>query len=151
MWGKNDKGMNQIKEMENDVEMSLLSGLNFVFSVFLNLQRDPFCPHCRLFMKCVDTARERFLTLVTSINRRSTISEEMRRLMLDIYIMVDYLDISETSVKKEQEEHCKFLREVCLAESVMLHSRAVEFLIIGYVSLSYTAAQYDGYCGERFY
>lgn len=120
--------------MERDREMSLIRGLNFVFSVFLHLQHDPFCRNCALFVESFETAREKFLSLEKILYRSGVLPEEMKKMFLDISSILAHLDIPDTPHNQKHEGYCDFPDKICLAKSIISVYEDIEGRVFEVVS-----------------
>ena len=116
----------EMKELLMEKEINSLRGFSFVFGVLLYLQGDPLCSKCRLFVRSVDAAKDKFLALEKLINRKN-MSEEMRRMLLGIYTAFANLEIPDNPVRQREAGNCKLPKGACLPDSVLtIYERIVD-------------------------
>lgn len=115
----------KMKELLTEHEINSLRGLSFVFSVLSCLQNDLFCSKCRLFVKSVDVAKNKFLSLEKLINGKN-MSEEMRRMLLGIYTVLADLEIPDNPVRQKEAGNCKLPKGACLPDSVLVIYERIE-------------------------
>ena len=91
--------------------------MHFVFSVCLHLEHDPFCCHCTLFKESVDKAREKIISLEMMLQRCETLSEEIKKMFVNISEIIANLDIPQIPENQHHKGYCTFPEHICLAKA----------------------------------
>lgn len=126
MWDKDGKtiviGTDTIKEKR----INLLRGMSYVFAVLSYLQDEPLCKSCIAFLSGLDAAKEKFLALEKSINRKRDMPEEIRRLLTDIYNILADVQTPDKPVSQKETENCTMPPGICFALSALTFYGSIE-------------------------
>jgi hypothetical protein len=100
-------------------EINLLRGLSYVFGALSYLKDEPLCSKCNSLAESIEIAKDKFLALEKSLNKRRGIPEEMRKLLLDIYATLPQMSIPDNPVRQKKEGNCKLPAGVCFTKSIL--------------------------------
>jgi hypothetical protein len=115
--------------MLKEKQINSLRGLSFVFGILSYLQDEPLCKSCITFLKSLDAAKEKFLALEESINKKRYMPEEIRKLLIAIYAVLADLRISDNPVRQKKTGHCTLTSGFCFAKSALSFYKKMEDLI----------------------
>jgi len=115
-----------MSKMMQERDISVLRGISFVFAALSYLQDDPFCNKCNAFVKSVEVAKDKFMSLEKSLNKNKGIPEELRRLLLGIYTVLSEIRIPDNPTKQKKEGICHLPTGICLAKSTLVMYESIE-------------------------
>ena len=129
MWDKDGKRIVFEKDTIKDKKINLLRGMSYIFAILSYLQDEPLCKSCITFLKSLDAAKEKFLALEKSINKKRDMPEEIRKLLTAIYGVLAELRIPDNPVRQKKTGHCTLTSGFCFAKSALLFYGKIEDLI----------------------
>jgi hypothetical protein len=119
MWRCHDKGIMLKTETIQNREITLLRGLSYVFSILSYLQDEPLCKECKAFVDVLDSTREKFIDIEKAANKNRDMSQENRKLLTNIYVVLADLRIPENPVRQKISGNCHLPSGICLAKSAL--------------------------------
>ena len=100
-------------------EVNLLRGMSYVFGALSYLKDEPLCSKCNSLAESIEIAKDKFLALEKSLNKKRGMPEEMRKLLLDIYATLPQMSIPDNPVRQKKEGNCRLPTGVCFTKSVL--------------------------------
>jgi len=131
MWDKDGKRIVFEKDTIKDKKINLLRGMSYIFAILSYLQDEPLCKSCITFLKSLDAAKEKFLALEKSINKKRDMPEEIRKLLTAIYGVLAELRIPDNPVRQKKTGHCTLTSGFCFAKSALLFYEKIKDIRCG--------------------
>jgi hypothetical protein len=100
-------------------EINRLRVMSYVFNILLYLQDEPLCSRCDSFAEGIEMAKEKFLSLEKSVNKKRDVPGDIRRLFSNIYTVLAGLTIPDNTLKQDKTGNCTMPSEFCLATSAL--------------------------------
>jgi hypothetical protein len=109
-----------------DMEINLLRGMSFTFSILSYLQGEPVCRSCNTFLNVFESLQDKFIDLEKAVNKNRDIPREIKKLLTGIYAVFAELKIPDNPVRQKDAGNCRLPSEFCFAKSALSFYEKIE-------------------------
>lgn len=109
-----------------DMEISLLRGMSYTFSILSYLQGEPVCKSCNVFVNVFESLQDKFIDLEKAVNKNRDIPREIKKLLTGIYAVFAELKIPDNPVRQKDAGNCRLPTGFCFAKSALTFYEKVE-------------------------